>query len=63
MGGELGDRILASICAQCWADWVGQQAILINHYGLQMFDRDDRRKLTEAMKDFLNLEPAANGNA
>jgi Fe-S cluster biosynthesis and repair protein YggX len=31
---EIGERILASICQSCWADWLQHQTLLINHYGL-----------------------------
>jgi Fe-S cluster biosynthesis and repair protein YggX len=31
---ELGERILAEICAECWQDWLKKQTQLINHYGL-----------------------------
>lgn len=57
-GGQLGLTIQSRICTDCWQEWVNQQVLLINHYGLQMADPDDRKKLTQAMKEFLGLEPA-----
>ncbi len=56
MGGQLGQKIQDSICTTCWQEWQDQQVILINHYGLQMADPDDRKKLIQAMKEFLGLE-------
>lgn len=31
---ELGERIQAEICQNCWKDWLQHQTLLINHYGL-----------------------------
>ncbi|HZO88245.1 MAG TPA: oxidative damage protection protein [Chthonomonadaceae bacterium] len=56
MGGQLGADIQSKICPDCWNEWVGQQMLIINHYGLQMADPDDRKRLIQAMKEFLNLE-------
>ena len=58
MGGQLGQKIQESICISCWQEWQDQQVILINHYGLQMADPDDRKKLILAMKEFLGLDSA-----
>lgn len=57
MGGQLGETIVNKVCTVCWNEWVGQQVLLINHYGLQMADPDDRKKLIQAMKEYLHLEP------
>ncbi|HLJ53449.1 MAG TPA: Fe(2+)-trafficking protein [Chthonomonadaceae bacterium] len=58
MGGQLGATVQEKVCPSCYADWIDQQVLLINHYGLQMADPDDRKKLIQAMKDFLGLAPA-----
>ena len=58
MGGQLGQTIQDKVCAECYAEWVNQQVLYINHYGLQMADPDDRKKLIQVMKEFLGLEPA-----
>ena len=50
--GAIGASVVESICTQCWADWLKQQTMLINHYGL----RDDpqaRLFLTKNMSAFL----------
>ena len=56
MGGQLGLTLQQRVCAGCYADWVGQQNLLINHYGLNMADSDDRKRLIVAMKEYLGLE-------
>jgi Fe-S cluster biosynthesis and repair protein YggX len=57
MGGQLGETLQQKVCPACYQEWVSQQILYINHYGLQMADRDDRKKLIEVMKEFLGLEP------
>lgn len=39
---ELGERIGAEICANCWKDWLQHQTLLINHYGLDPRDQKSR---------------------
>lgn len=58
MGGQLGQTIQTKVCPACYNEWVNQQVLYINHYGLQMADPDDRKKLIQVMKEFLGLEPA-----
>ena len=58
MGGQLGLTLQERVCAPCYADWIGKQNLLINHYGLSMADPDDRKKLIAAMKEYLGLETA-----
>jgi Fe-S cluster biosynthesis and repair protein YggX len=36
--GQIGARIVSSICQECWSQWVKQQTMLINHYGLNVMD-------------------------
>lgn len=35
---DLGERIQAEICSDCWAEWLQHQTLLINHYGLDPRD-------------------------
>jgi Fe-S cluster biosynthesis and repair protein YggX len=58
MGGQLGQNIVNKICPDCWGEWVSQQVLYINHYGLQMADPDDRKRLIQVMKEFLGLDAA-----
>ena len=50
---DVGARIVAEICRQCWADWGKQQTMLINHYGLDVMDPQARTFLTRNMSAFL----------
>ena len=51
--GALGARVVESICQQCWGDWLRQQTMLINHYGLNVMDPQARQFLTRNMEAFL----------
>lgn len=51
--GAIGGRIVAEICQDCWAQWVKQQTMLINHYGLNVMDPQARTFLTKNMQAFL----------
>ena len=50
---ELGERILASICRNCWDQWLKFQTALINHNGLDVRDKPAREFLTANMEAFL----------
>jgi len=50
---ELGERVLASICKGCWDEWLAYQTALINHYGLDVRDRDAREFLSKNMEAYL----------
>jgi Fe-S cluster biosynthesis and repair protein YggX len=51
--GERGARVLASICASCWADWLKHQTLLINHYGLDPRDAKAREFLYSQIDEVL----------
>ena len=51
--GPIGSRVVEEICRQCWADWLKQQTMLINHYGLNVMDPQARSFLTKNMTAFL----------
>ena len=51
--GAVGTRIVAGICRACWGDWLKQQTMLINHYGLNVMDPQARQFLTKNMDAFL----------
>ena len=51
--GQIGARIVAEICQDCWQQWVRQQTMLINHYGLDVMDPKARSFLTKNMQAFL----------
>ena len=50
--GQLGVRITESVCKECWALWLKQQTMLINHYGLNVMDPQARSFLTRNMEAF-----------
>lgn len=51
--GAIGARILEGTCTDCWAQWLKQQTMLINHYGLNVMDPQARQFLTRNMEAFL----------
>ena len=51
--GPVGARAGEKICRECWAAWVKQQMMLINHYGLNLMDPQARAFLTKQMGAFL----------
>lgn len=50
---ELGERIHRSICLRCWEQWLRQQTALINHYGLDVREKESREMLIANMEAFL----------
>jgi Fe-S cluster biosynthesis and repair protein YggX len=50
---ELGERILAEICAGCWQEWLKHQTLLINHYGLDPREPKAREFLYEQIEQVL----------
>lgn len=50
---ELGERILAEICADCWKEWLQHQTLLINHYGLDPREPKAREFLYEQIEQVL----------
>lgn len=56
---ELGERVLASICRECWDQWLRFQTALINHNGLDVRDKPAREFLTANMEAFLFREGRA----
>lgn len=56
MGGQIGLTLQSRVCLSCWEAWLADQARFINHYGLQMADPDDRKKLMQTMKEYLHLQ-------
>ena len=51
--GAMGARILEGACPDCWQQWLKQQTMLINHYGLNVMDPQARQFLTRNMEAFL----------
>ena len=53
VAGAAGARLAGEICQQCWADWLKQQTMLINHYGLDLMDPQARAFLTQNREAYL----------
>jgi Fe-S cluster biosynthesis and repair protein YggX len=53
--GSLGADIETRICAECWTEWLSTQIRVINHYGLRPAQKEDREKLYELTREFLQL--------
>jgi Fe-S cluster biosynthesis and repair protein YggX len=51
--GVIGARVVQEICQQCWGEWLKQQTMLINHYGLNVMEPQARTFLTRNMEAFL----------
>ena len=51
--GAVGARVVAETCRVCWSEWLRQQTMLINHYGLNVMDQQVREFLTRNMTAFL----------
>lgn len=51
--GAIGARVQNEICTECWNQWLRQQTMLINHYGLNLMDPQARAFLTKNMEAFL----------
>ncbi len=51
--GAVGQRVVSEICQVCWGDWLKQQTMLINHYGLNVMDPQARQFLVKNMSSFL----------
>ncbi|MDT8369267.1 MAG: Fe(2+)-trafficking protein [Longimicrobiales bacterium] len=50
---EVGERVLAEICQDCWKEWLEHQTLLINHYGLDPRDRKAREFLYQQVETVL----------
>lgn len=50
---DLGKKIHAEICQNCWQQWLRQQTALINHYGLNVRDPEAKKFLLENTEKFL----------
>ena len=53
VAGAAGERLVKEVCQQCWADWLRQQTMLINHYGLNLMDPQARAFLSKNRDAFL----------
>lgn len=54
--GPKGQEIYETVSQQAWAEWLGQQTMLINEKHLSMANPDDRTYLQQEMEKFLSNE-------
>ena len=52
---ELGEQILATICAPCWREWMLLSIKVINELRLNLMSPKDRELYDQHMKEFLGL--------
>jgi Fe-S cluster biosynthesis and repair protein YggX len=56
MSGELGERIHASVCADCWNDWLRNMSVkVINEMRLDLSDERSAETYDQVMRDYLGL--------
>ena len=60
-GGEVGERIRARTCADCWAEWQQAEVMVINELQLNFMDPRSQDILVQHMREFLGLDPAGDG--
>ncbi len=53
--GELGRRIVGSICLDCWNEWTSVQTKIINEYRLNVLDPGHAKALREQMEVYLGF--------
>ncbi len=53
--GELGEKVLASSCSTCWAEWIPTGTKVINELGLALADPRAQDAYDQHMKEFLQL--------
>lgn len=54
--GDVGRRILAGTCADCWRVWMGEQTKLINERALSPVNPEHYAILVGELQRFLRLE-------
>lgn len=55
LAGARGQKVLASVCADCWGAWVEESKNLINHHGIEVADPQQRQRMYPLMAAFLDL--------
>jgi Fe-S cluster biosynthesis and repair protein YggX len=53
---ELGKKIHATICQQCWREWIAMSIKVINEYRLNFLSSEGNAIYDQHMKEFLGLE-------
>jgi Fe-S cluster biosynthesis and repair protein YggX len=50
------EKVLASICANCWKEWEEMEVKVINEYRLSFMEPEHRAMLQKTCLDFLKVE-------
>lgn len=53
----LAERVLASVCADCWAEWEKQEVMVINELRLNFMDPRAASVLHQKLEEFVGLAP------
>lgn len=53
--GELGEKVLAKVCRNCWTEWVAMGTKVINELRLPMYDPAAQEMYDKNMVEFLSL--------
>ncbi len=53
--GEIGERIVSTICAGCWKEWMLMSVKVINEFRLNLMSPKDSAVYDQHMKEFLGL--------
>ncbi len=56
--GASGREVQAKVCADCWAEWVKMEVMVINELRLNFMDPQAPQILEQHMRQFLALEGA-----
>jgi Fe-S cluster biosynthesis and repair protein YggX len=55
--GPQGREVLARVCADCWAEWLRTEVMVINELRLNFMDPEAQETLTRHMREFLGFDP------
>jgi len=50
------EKVLASICSNCWKEWEGMEVKVINEYRLSFMEPEHRAMLQKVCLEFLKVE-------
>jgi Fe-S cluster biosynthesis and repair protein YggX len=53
----LAEQVLASVCADCWAEWEKQEVMVINELRLNFMDHKAADVLHQRLREFVGLAP------
>jgi Fe-S cluster biosynthesis and repair protein YggX len=55
MSDEVGHQVYATVCAQCWQDWLGMGIKVINEMRLDLSDEKGQQVYDQYMKEYLGI--------